>query len=80
MTTLDARIDALVSALEEMKRTHPNVAGVWEAHLNSRRAKLIREVERGEKVISLFEHREDLPLEVLRDISVVARVITTNNT
>ena len=80
MTGFDERFDRLMERLVEKSATHPNVANVWRNHLLLRKKKMEGELERCEAILDQMSNREDLPLEVLRDLSVLVTLFCNNNT
>ena len=80
MAGFDERFDRLMERLVEKSGTHPNVTNVWRNHLQLRKKKMEGELERCEAILDQISNREDLPLEVLRDLSVLVSLFCNNNT
>jgi len=77
---MDQRYERIIERLDLRSRSHPNIASVWRAHLRSRMDKLEAEMERCEVVLEAMNGHEDIPLDVLRDISVLVSLFCGNNT
>ena len=80
MPGIDQSFERIIERLQAKAVTHPNLAGVWNTHLRMRKEKLEAELARCETVIDAMTSREDVPLEVLRDISVLVSLFCGNNT
>jgi hypothetical protein len=80
MAGFDERFDRLMERLVEKSSTHPNVANVWRTHLQLRKKKMEGELERCETILDQMTDQQDIPLEVLRDLSVLVSLFCNNNT
>lgn len=80
MSDVSARVERVLHRLNQLRSSHPNLVSVWHTHIRTRMEKLEVELTRCEEVMESMERREDLPLPVLRDLSVLVTLFCNNNT
>ena len=80
MSDVSGYAERVLQRLDRMRSSHPNLVSVWHTHISTRVEKLEAELKRCEEVMESMDQREDLPLSVLRDLSVLVTLFCNNNT
>ena len=80
MSDVSGHAERVLQRLNQLRSSHPNLVSVWHSHISTRLEKLKAELKRCEEVMQGMEQRDDLPLSVLRDLSILVTLFCNNNT